>query len=216
MTRLPEWWEPLRTRAARSRADDFGRLPAPVDDALDSAVLVLLGAQGADGPDVLLLQRAATLRHHAGQVAFPGGVVEPEDADVAATALREAQEEVGLDPTGVRIVTPLPPLWIPVSNFRVTPVLAWWHAPHAVGPVDHGEVARVERLTIAELVEPENRLMIRHPDGWVGPAFRTRGLLVWGFTAAVLSTVLRLGGWARPWSTSRVEDVPTASDPTVP
>ena len=74
------------------------------------------------------------MRNHAGQPAFPGGAVDPEDADTIACALREAEEEVGLDPGTVEVVATLPTLWIPVSNFLVTPILAWWRNPHPVGP----------------------------------------------------------------------------------
>jgi 8-oxo-dGTP pyrophosphatase MutT (NUDIX family) len=207
---LPDWWQPLLTRLESTRAVDFTRLPTPDSGGRASAVLVLLGEDPATGPDVLLLQRAATLRTHAGQPAFPGGASDPEDADAAATALREANEEVGLDPASVQVIRYLPTLWIPVSDFLVTPVLAWWRAPHEVRPADPAEVAQVARLPIGELVDPANRLRLRHPSGWIGPAFRVRGMLVWGFTAGVLSTLLELGGWARPWPTDRVEELPDA------
>ncbi len=208
MTDLPGWWEPLAGRAVVARRSDFSRWPTPVGGRR-SAVLILLGEQVPTGPDVLVLQRAATLRNHAGQPAFPGGASDPEDADAAATALREATEEVGLDPTSATIVATLPKLWIPVSGYIVTPVLAWWHAPHPVAPVDPGEVARVERLPIAELVDPANRLRLRHPvSGYVGPAFDVRGLLVWGFTAGVINTLLELGGWTQPWDETRIRDLP--------
>ena len=215
MTELPAWWEPLRTSAAAAEAKDFSRLATPDRGARASAVLVLLGEQDRLGPDVLLLERAATMRNHAGQIAFPGGGADPGDTSPVATALREANEEVGLDASGVHVVADLPPLWIPVSNYVVTPVLAWWANPHPVGPVDSGEVARVERLPVAELVDPEHRLMIRHPSGWIGPAFRSRGMLVWGFTAGVLSALFDMGGWTRPWSAARVEELPGTSDPNV-
>lgn len=224
---LPEWWEPLLARLRMAEIGDFTRLPAPADGARDSAVLVLLGqgeaagaagdggdggGTGADGPDVLVLQRAATLRNHAGQPAFPGGAADPGDRDAADTALREAAEEVGLDRASVEVVACLPRLWIPVSNYAVTPVLAWWREPHEVRPLDRREVARVARLPIAELADPEHRLQVRHPSGWVGPAFRCRGMLVWGFTAGVLSALLDLAGWTRAWPEDRVEDLPVAQD----
>jgi 8-oxo-dGTP pyrophosphatase MutT (NUDIX family) len=211
-TRLPDWWDPLLTRLERVEAADFTRLPVPTSGGRSSAVLILLGHSGGPDPepDVLLLERAATLRNHAGQAAFPGGVADPDDVDAPATALREATEEVGLDPTTVQVVTQLPTLWIPVSDYLVTPVLAWWHTPHEVRAMDAAEVARVERLPVRELVDPANRLRVRHASGWIGPAFRVRGMLVWGFTAGVLSTLLELGGWAKPWSPHRIEEIPGA------
>jgi 8-oxo-dGTP pyrophosphatase MutT (NUDIX family) len=215
--RLPGWFEPLLTRLAMAEAADFTRLPTPDRAGRESAVLILLGEEGpGTGPDVLVLQRAANMRTHAGQPAFPGGACDPGDADVAATALREAAEEVGLDATSVEVVAQLPTLWIPVSDFLVSPVLAWWRSPHPVRPVDPAEVARVERLPVAELVGPANRLRIRHPSGWIGPAFRVREMLVWGFTAGVLSTLLEMGGWSVPWPTDRVEELPGSGKASVP
>ena len=206
--RPPDWIDPLLTRLGTARAEDFTRLTTPAEGGRESAVLVLLGEQPGAGPDVLVLQRAATLRNHAGQPAFPGGAADPEDADVRATALREANEEVGLDPASVTVLAELPKLWIPVSDFVVTPVLAWWHDPHPVHPREPAEVAHVARLPVSELVDPANRLRVRHPSGWIGPAFTSRGMLVWGFTAGVLATLLEMGGWARPWSPGRVVELP--------
>lgn len=204
----PIWLDPLLTRLGSARTEDFTRLPTPQRGGRESAVLVLLGEAHGAGPDVLILQRAATLRNHAGQPAFPGGAADPEDADAPATALREANEEVDLDPATVTVLAELPKLWIPVSDFVVTPVLGWWHAPHPVHPREPAEVAHVARLPITELVDPENRLRVRHPSGWIGPAFSARGMLVWGFTAGVLSALLDMGGWARPWRPDRVLDLP--------
>ena len=213
MTELPSWWEPLLTRARRARLEDFTTLRAVRGEGRPSAVLVLLGEQDGAGPDVLVLQRAAAMRNHAGQPAFPGGAADPNDAGPAHTALREAAEEVGLDPSSATVLAELPSLFIPVSGFQVTPVLAWWQAPHPVGPRQPEEVARVERLPVTELVDPANRLRLRHPAGWIGPAFRVRGMLVWGFTGGVVSTLLDLAGWARPWDTDRVEDLPPSAAP---
>jgi 8-oxo-dGTP pyrophosphatase MutT (NUDIX family) len=212
---LPGWWEPLLTRARTSRAIDFTRIPTPAKAGRDAAVLVLLGEDPAHGPDVLVLQRAATMRNHAGQPAFPGGAADPEDVDAVDTALREATEEVGLDRASATVLTELPTLWVPVSDFRVTPVLAWWHAPHPVSARDPAEVAHVARLPIAELADPAHRLRVRHSSGWLGAAFEVRGMLVWGFTAGVLSALLDLGGWSIPWNTDRVEPLPDVP-PTPP
>ncbi|MBQ1066096.1 CoA pyrophosphatase [Micromonospora sp. D75] len=209
MTRRPPgWFDPLLGRLGTARAEDFTRIVTPERGGRESAVLVLLGEEPGAGPDVLVLQRAATLRNHAGQPAFPGGAADPEDADARATALREANEEVGLDPGSVTVLAELPRLWIPVSDFVVTPVLAWWHDPHPVHPREPAEVAHVARLPVTELVDPENRMRVRHPSGWTGPAFSVRGMLVWGFTAGVIDRLLEMGGWSRPWPRSQVVELP--------
>jgi 8-oxo-dGTP pyrophosphatase MutT (NUDIX family) len=223
---LPDWWQPLLSRIGQAQREDFTRLPTPAEGGRESAVLILLagpaaapngGSAGGSGPDVLLLQRAADLRNHAGQPAFPGGAADLGDADSPATALREAQEEVGLDPASVDVLAELPALWIPVSRFIVTPVLAWWRTPHPVAPMQPGEVARVERVPVAELVDTANRVWVRHPSGWVGPAFRVRSMLVWGFTAGVLSALLEMGGWAVPWEQDALRiELPIAGDRPVP
>ncbi|WP_255686141.1 CoA pyrophosphatase [Actinocorallia sp. API 0066] len=179
----------------------------PAPNARPAAVLILFG-EGVDGPDVLLLERAATLKKHAGQPAFPGGSLDPEDDGPVGAALREAEEETGVDPSGVTVLSALPELYLSRSDFRVTPVAAWWHTPCAIAPGHPGEVASVTRVPIAELVDPDNRVALRAPGGFVGPAFKVRDMLVWGFTAGLLTTVLDAGGWAVPWDQSRVEDLP--------
>ena len=210
---LPSWLDPLLGRVGSCRTEDFTPVRPPVGGGRPSAVLVLLGESESAGPDLLVLQRAATMRNHAGQPAFPGGGTDPEDADAVATAFREAQEEVGLDPASAAALALLPDLYIPVSSFVVTPVLAWWRRPHPVSPRQPAEVAHVARLPISELVNPENRIRVRHPSGWVGPAFQVRGLLVWGFTAGVISALLEMGGWSLPWQPGRIVELPDASAP---
>jgi 8-oxo-dGTP pyrophosphatase MutT (NUDIX family) len=204
----PAWLQPLLDALAEPGPTQLARFLPPEDGGgRPSAVLILFG-EGPDGPDVLLIQRAKTLNSHAGQPAFPGGGTDPGDGGPAGTALREAAEEVGVDPAGVRVLAILPALHITVSRYDVTPVIAWWHTPVAVSPVDPGEVAAVERVPIAELVDPANRFRVRHRRGFVGPAFSVRGMLVWGFTAGLLDAVLEQAGWARPWDRSDIRELP--------
>ena len=202
----PGWLDELVRALPEVRGEQLSRFLPPPTGGRHSAVLVLFG-EGARGPDVLLIERAHTMRSHAGQPAFPGGAVDPEDAGPVAAALREAQEEVGLDPATVEVLGTLPDLWLPPSGFVVTPVVAWWRAPHPVRVVDAAEVAAVARVPLARLTDPEHRLQVTHPSGWTGPAFETGDMLVWGFTAGVLDRLLALGGWERPWDTSRTQEL---------
>jgi len=207
VTAPPQWLEPLLERL--ETADATTLLPwvsAPPQDVRRSAVLVLFG-EGPQGPDVLLIERSAHLRSHAGQPAFPGGGIDPDDDGPVGAALREAHEETGLDPDGVTVLRVLPDLWVPPSGNVVTPVIAWWHSPSEVRP-QPGEVAAVARVPLRELTDPANRLQILHPSGHPGPAFEVADMLVWGFTAGVLSRLLALGGWEQPWDMNRIEELP--------
>jgi 8-oxo-dGTP pyrophosphatase MutT (NUDIX family) len=221
----PQWLRDLS--AALASAPVPSRLQPPDGGGRKSAILVLFGqhsggaaGDGAAGEDrvaagdtaadldLLLIQRRAGLRRHGGQPAFPGGAIEPTDTSPVQAALREAAEEVGLDPAGVEVVAAAPDLFIEHSGFQVTPVLGWWRRPVPVRVTDPAEVAGAARVRIAELADPANRLSVRHPSGYTGPAFRASGMLVWGFTAAVIDALLRLGGWERPWDTGNVQDLP--------
>jgi len=206
----PRWLRPLLAGMEAVEAEELSRhrVTAP-PDARRAAVLMLFG-EGARGPDVLLGERASTLRDHAGQVAFPGGGADPGDAGPVDTALREAAEETGLDPSGVVPLALLPELFIPPSGFVVTPVLAHWARPSPVRAVDPGETATVARVPLATLAEPAHRMLVRHSSGFTGPAFVVSGMLVWGFTGGLLAAVLDRGGWARPWDTTRVADLESA------
>jgi 8-oxo-dGTP pyrophosphatase MutT (NUDIX family) len=201
---VPGWLRELADAAAGMEIDP--RVAPPASGGRASAVLVLFG-EGQDGPDLLLIQRSEGLRLHAGQPAFPGGAIDAADSGPVAAALREAAEEVGVDPGGVDIVGTLPELFIPRTGFRVVPVLAWWRRPGAVAPVDPGEVAAVERVSVSELADPSARLMVRGPSGFISPAFRVRQMLIWGFTAVLLDRLLTLAGWERPWDVARVVDL---------
>lgn len=185
-----------------------------------SAVLILFGALdrlpavgGATSVppelDVLLTRRADRMRHHAGQIAFPGGGVEDSDADAAATALREAHEETGLDPAGVEVLGSLPEIHIPVSNNLVTPVVGWWRLPSAVA-ADHSESVEVFRTPVAELLSPLARgtsVLTRSGFSHRGAAFKLGPQFgahtMWGFTGILLATIFDELGWAEPWNANR-------------
>jgi len=122
--------------------------------------------------------------------------------------IRRASRSVGLDPAGVQVLAELPALYLPPSNFVVTPVLAWWAQPSPISVVDHLEVARVIRAPLSELTDPARRFTVSHPSGFVGPAFDVDGLLVWGFTAGLLSKVLELAGLERSWDRSDHRPLP--------
>jgi 8-oxo-dGTP pyrophosphatase MutT (NUDIX family) len=204
---VPAW---LRELAEAARAMEIDPLiQPPAHGGRESAVLILFaeGRDGPDQPDLLFIQRSQGLRLHAGQPAFPGGAIDAEDGGPVAAALREAAEEVGVDPGSVDIVGTLPELFIPRTGFRVVPVLAWWRRPSAVAPVDAGEVAAVERVSVGELADPAARLTVRGPGGFLSPAFQVRGMLIWGFTAALVDRLLALAGWERPWDVAKVADL---------
>jgi 8-oxo-dGTP pyrophosphatase MutT (NUDIX family) len=184
----------------------------PVDGGRPSAVLLLF-ADGPDGPDLLFIQRSDGLRQHPGQPAFPGGAIEATDTGPVDAALRETAEEAGVDPEDVEVLCTLPELFIAHSGFRVVPVLAWWHSPGPVSAVDPREVAAVERVRLSELSDPESRLTFRHPSGRSGPAFRVKGLLIWGFTAALVDRLLVLSGWEVPWDADRVHNLRDGKGP---
>ncbi|WP_245666247.1 NUDIX hydrolase [Actinomadura latina] len=201
----PSWLERFRQEGPRMPVPPMLR-PSPAARA--AAVLILFG-EGPEGPDVLLTERAATLNKHAGQPAFPGGRIDPGDDGPVAAALREAWEEAGVEPAGVDVLCTLPEQYLPHSEHRVTPIAGWWREPSEIAPGHPGEVATVARVPLDELVDPANRLMVRHPSGIrLGPAFRVRDMLVWGFTAGLLTQVLDAGGWNRPWDMSHVENLP--------
>jgi 8-oxo-dGTP pyrophosphatase MutT (NUDIX family) len=197
-------------RVTDSLLDRVARLPfvtpddSPGQAGVPASVLLALApVGGADDLELLLVLRPDHLRQHAGQVGLPGGAVEPGDADGVAAALREAQEEVGLDPAAVRVLGSLDRAYLPVSDFDVLPVVGLWdgRAPLRASPA---EVAGILRPTLRQLADPANhgtlpfsRILgedvvrargvpdLRSPVFWVGET------LVWGFTAGLLVGVLR-------------------------
>ncbi|MFQ6394657.1 NUDIX hydrolase [Nocardia sp. KC 131] len=185
-----------------------------------AAVLVLFSGSPDPDPDapgglpadadVLLTQRASTMRQHRGQVAFPGGEVDAGDTGPIDTALREACEETGLEREGVEPLAVLPKLFVPPSRFDVTPVVAYWRTPHAVGVVNEGETERVVRVPLAELLDPANRFLVRGSLGFQSPAFQVDGMLVWGLTGGILAGLFKAADWERDWDRNDVRDLETS------
>ncbi|MEU0498509.1 CoA pyrophosphatase [Mycobacterium sp. NPDC006124] len=230
----PSWLEPLLDNVADVPRAYRERVPADVLAAItvanaaatmtgakrDAAVLVLFSGP-FDSPtgglppdaDLLLTVRASTLRQHAGQAAFPGGAADPGDGGPVGTALREANEETGVDVTRLQPLATLDRMFIPPSGFHVVPVLAYSPDPGPVGVVDESETAIVARVPVRAFVNPENRLMVYRKENttrFAGPAFMLNQMLVWGFTGQVISAILDVAGWAQPWDTDDVRELDAA------
>jgi 8-oxo-dGTP pyrophosphatase MutT (NUDIX family) len=169
---------------------------AAAGSARPAAVLVLLFPDDEGETRLVLTERADRGGHHSGEVSFPGGRTEPGDADIVATALREAAEEVGLDPdaAGVRVLGTLTAQWIPVSNYTVTPVVAVAERRPVMTPQDAEVAAILEAPVRAFLPDGELVNVDREIRGWQirYAAYPIDGLAVWGMTARVLGG---LGAW---------------------
>jgi 8-oxo-dGTP pyrophosphatase MutT (NUDIX family) len=227
----PSWLRPLVDNVGEIPDAYRRRLPADVlamvtaarlgGGGREAAVLVLFSgpesgpADGTlpDDVDLLLTVRASSLRHHAGQAAFPGGASDPTDDGPVATALREAHEETGIDLARLRPLATLERTFIAPSRFHVVPVLAYSPDPGPVAVVNEAETAIVARVPLRAFINPDNRLTVyRGALGrrWAGPAFLLNEMLVWGFTGQVISAILDVAEWAQPWDTSDVRELDQA------
>jgi 8-oxo-dGTP pyrophosphatase MutT (NUDIX family) len=193
---LPDPLPPPLDALMPVRTDGLARLPArpaPGSAAMPgrpAAVLVLMYPDDERDARVVLIERPTRDgRHHSGEVSFPGGKAEPEDDDAVATALREAEEEVGLDAASVRVVGLLDRLWIPVSDFAVTPVLAITDRRPDLTPAPAEVVRIVEPRIAAFLPDAPVAMVERTIRGWPlrYGQYEVDGLAVWGATARVLS-----------------------------
>ena len=171
---VPNWATALQRRWAGNSAEPTSLVPR------HAAVLVLLTGNTAE-LSVLLTRRSVELTNYPGKWAFPGGSMEPEDDNLVQTALREAQEEIGLDPSTVEVDCTLPALTLTETGFVVTPVVAWSQTPAFTHGVNPGEVTAVEIVPLRSLVGDPTTLH----HGATRISFRHLGLM----TAAVMSVV---------------------------
>lgn len=224
---LPRWLDPVLQACETITVHELTRFMPPEDsDPRRGAVLMVFADHGARNGDVdpgmpspddlahrgelLLTERAHHMRSHPGQVSFPGGSLDPGETPIEA-ALREAWEEIGLEPASVQVFGQLPELWLPPSNFAVTPVLGYWHAPSGVRVASPDEVHAIHHVRIADLMDPDNRINVRHPSGWLGPGFligEDRDVILWGFTAGIVARLFDYLGWSDDWDRTRVRDLP--------
>lgn len=221
---LPRWLDPVVEACRTISVHELTRFMPPEDgDPRRGAVLMVFAdreadtASGVPTPDdlahrgeLLLTERAHHMRSHPGQVSFPGGSLDPGETPVDG-ALREAWEEIGLDPGSVDVFGELPELWLPPSNFAVTPVLGYWRERGDVTVASPDEVHAIHHVPISELMDPEMRINVRHPSGWVGPGFLIgpdHELILWGFTAGIIARLFDYLGWSTDWDRARVRDLP--------
>jgi 8-oxo-dGTP pyrophosphatase MutT (NUDIX family) len=207
----PSWLDPVVAALDTIEGRDLTAfLPPEEGDARESAVLVLFG-EGPEGPDLLLTERSHTMRSHPGQVSFPGGKLDPGEEPVEA-ALREAHEETGLDPAGVEVLGTLPQLWLPPSNFAVTPVVGWWRDPSPVSVRSLEEVHAIYRVPLRELCDPAHRIRVTSPrTGWMMPGFLIgprKDVILWGFTGGIVHRLFGYLGWVTDEPDAPVVELP--------
>ena len=185
------------------------RVPPPGETSRRAAVLVPVLIE-SDGARLVYTIRKADLQDHAGQISFPGGSMEPGDGSLLATALREAEEEIDLSPNLVEVVGELEEMYIPPSNFRVSPFVGLL-PPEAELVLAPDEVEEIFMVSLEELMSSETfRKVVWRRDGrdYEVPVFAVSGpprREIWGATAAMTAALLYRLGWG-PGGTSTTED----------
>jgi 8-oxo-dGTP pyrophosphatase MutT (NUDIX family) len=184
---------------------DIGALLLSADEAAamevrgrESAVLLALFGW-PERPGLIFTERRADLRRHAGEVSFPGGRQDPGDADLAATALREAQEEIALDPAGVEVVGALPPVSTFVTGYRIQPFVGLVAEPAELGlEPNPTEVETVLAFTLDRLREGyAMRRLVRRGVPVHTPTYEVEDTMIWGATARILGDFLKRADGAR-------------------
>ncbi len=171
-----------------------GRLlmvPSGTDNYRESAVLILL-FPSLQGVELCLIRRPSTMKNHAGQIAFPGGRREPFDTDLIRTALREANEEIGIDMNKVEIAGVLSPVYVQISGFVITPVVGCLSERPAIR-MDSSEVDEVIFITLDDVMSEVSRCN-REMETMTGllevPGYEIGGNFIWGATAMILTELV--------------------------
>ena len=175
----------------RTAVDPLGTVqPAPPGARRAAAVLLLFDTRVAGLP-LLFMERTTHLRHHAGQVAFPGGSREPGDASIVDTALREAAEEAGIPPPAVEVIGLLPPFMTATSDLWLTPVVGVHEQDIELRP-DPFEVARLFHVELATLMTaPHSVRTLRHEDRVRDVhIYEAGGTVIWGVTGAIVAELI--------------------------
>lgn len=183
-------------RAAGYRASAVLALFAPTDRRARATNGV------SDAVDLFLVQRSPLLRHHPGQIALPGGQVEAGETEVEA-ALRETEEEIGLEARHIEVLAELDPVLVPISGFVVHPVLGWTDEPDEVSQIAPGEVLHTLRVPVSRLLDPRSRATVTIA-GNRSAGFELASGWVWGFTGNLLDHLFTELGWTRPWQRERI------------
>jgi 8-oxo-dGTP pyrophosphatase MutT (NUDIX family) len=180
---------------AGASADVMSQVRASISSRRVPAAVLIPLVERDTGLTVLLTQRSETLKDHAGQISFPGGRIEPGDRDERDAALREAEEEIGLSPTAVRLIGRLD-TYVTRTGFRVEPLVGLLTPPLSLRPDPH-EVAEIFEVSLDFLVDPANRRRDSHIfEGserffWAIPH---EGRYIWGATAGMLINLAEVLG----------------------
>jgi 8-oxo-dGTP pyrophosphatase MutT (NUDIX family) len=167
--------------------------PAPDVAPGDRLAAVLALLVGSPELSLVFAKRSDALPRHAGEISFPGGLADDVDVDLASTALREAREEIGLDPALPELLGALPPVHTTVSGILVVPFVGMVDVPAALTPSD-GEIDEVLRFPVRRLLEVETEVTWERPDGgsWKGWAYELDGRTIWGATGRMVHELMQV------------------------
>lgn len=178
--------------ATRIRELQFQKTPA---NAIEAAVLLCICINSRDNTITIpFIKRSEYEGVHSGQIALPGGKKEKIDDNITATAIREAQEEIGINPSLINTIGSLTPLYIPPSNYIVTPVVAFSERKITYN-IDSNEVTELIEINLTDLIQPNNIKDFKfavNKNTFTAPAFFINGYCIWGATAMIVNEFLEI------------------------